>query len=498
MIGVILAGGSGTRLSLLNGSGSKALVPVGNRPHLLHQIELLRKAGCDRISVVASPNNEHDVSALVHHTGMALHWNVSVLRQPNPRGPVDAIYCAVAGERTDEPVHVLMSDTYLAEPLQVSTEKAKLTVGVAPSPARRSWAWHDGATWIDAQADVGEEVTIGAYYHPMAGVLAGAAYQALQRNDLGFEIPMSALLNVLQTETVTYPTWLDLGDLAALHSARRTSYMTREWHGVQEVSPGLMHKAGEDVRPQLDWIKNHLSNSIPQSQVVLPRAWSTCDGYFIEQVSDTPTLAELWLYRQGRPDTWAYVLDSVLTEVERSVWQASLTYGIRAHVVPWLWGKTIDRLGREHGRIDTREASALVTQLHHADIVPRRMKAVTGHGDLNFNNIFWSPNTGAVKLIDPRGDDMVPVIYELAKLRASYHGGFAAITHKLFHNGQLLANRSREIEEMDAVLSGNEYSLRQIAYVEACILLAATHLHPDDEAEMLYRRGLDILRDEVL
>ena len=88
---------------------------------------------------------------------------------------------------------------------------------------------------------------------------------------------------------------------------------------------------------------------------------------------------------------------------------------------------------------------------------------VRGHGDLNFTNILYSARTGVFKLLDPRGDPMkIPLSYELAKLRYSYHGGFAAITHGLYdfyYDGggepggvDLWPQRAVESDALDAVL----------------------------------------------
>lgn len=46
---VILAGGLGTRLKAVAGNLPKALVPVAGRPFIEHQLELLRKNGCDDV-----------------------------------------------------------------------------------------------------------------------------------------------------------------------------------------------------------------------------------------------------------------------------------------------------------------------------------------------------------------------------------------------------------------------------------------------------------------
>jgi glucose-1-phosphate thymidylyltransferase len=55
MKGVILAGGSGTRLHPLTKITNKHLLPLYNKPVIFHAVEKLVNAGIDRIMIVLSP-----------------------------------------------------------------------------------------------------------------------------------------------------------------------------------------------------------------------------------------------------------------------------------------------------------------------------------------------------------------------------------------------------------------------------------------------------------
>ena len=216
----------------------------------------------------------------------------------------------------------------------------------------------------------------------------------------------------------------------------------------------------------------------PHTSVLVPKVWQRNHGYTMEYI-DWPTLSELWLYREAVPQSWAWILKTVLRELNYGLW-------FPLHKVPsdlWFPRKAVTRLTQLDR--DTTEARALLVT--KSNILPYELEAVTGHGDLNFNNIFYSTNTGAIKLIDPRGDKAVPLLYELGKLRASYHGGFSAITH-----GLSLPNRAAEIKAMDVEL-GDKYTQDQLNFAEACILLAATPLHKESESDALYERGMELL-----
>lgn len=71
MKGVILAGGSGTRLAPLTKVTNKHLLPVYDKPLIYYGIEKLVEAGIDRIMVVTSPGAVDD---FVNLLGSGEHW----------------------------------------------------------------------------------------------------------------------------------------------------------------------------------------------------------------------------------------------------------------------------------------------------------------------------------------------------------------------------------------------------------------------------------------
>jgi len=55
MKAIILAGGTGTRLGSLTYATNKHLLPVGDRPMLMHGLDFLKQAGVDELLVVTGP-----------------------------------------------------------------------------------------------------------------------------------------------------------------------------------------------------------------------------------------------------------------------------------------------------------------------------------------------------------------------------------------------------------------------------------------------------------
>lgn len=100
MQALILAGGKGTRLRPLTVYTPKPVVPVVNRPFLLYQIDLLRKAGITDITLSLS----YQPDKIEHIVGSGSEFGVSLryITEPSPMGTGGAYKFAAdsAGETT--------------------------------------------------------------------------------------------------------------------------------------------------------------------------------------------------------------------------------------------------------------------------------------------------------------------------------------------------------------------------------------------------------------
>ncbi|HMM49827.1 MAG TPA: glucose-1-phosphate thymidylyltransferase [Miltoncostaeaceae bacterium] len=110
--GLVLSGGSGTRLRPITHTSAKQLVPVANRPVLFYGLDALRDAGVTDVGIIVGDTHQEIRDAV--GDGSALGINVTYIRQQQPLGLAHAVLTA-ADFLGDSPFVMYLGDNLLRD-----------------------------------------------------------------------------------------------------------------------------------------------------------------------------------------------------------------------------------------------------------------------------------------------------------------------------------------------------------------------------------------------
>jgi glucose-1-phosphate thymidylyltransferase len=144
MKGLILAGGSGSRLRPLTSTQSKQLVPIANRPILEYTIGHLAISGIKEIGVIISPETGEEIKEVI---GYGARWGVSLnyIVQDRPAGLAHAVKTAEYFLRSD-PFIMYLGDNLLYHSLEsmITTHANQVLLSEVEEPSRFGVARFEG------------------------------------------------------------------------------------------------------------------------------------------------------------------------------------------------------------------------------------------------------------------------------------------------------------------------------------------------------------------
>jgi glucose-1-phosphate thymidylyltransferase len=128
--GVILAGGSGSRLYPLTRITNKHLLPVHNQPMIYYPIQLLVSAGIDRILIVTGGNHAGEFLPLLGNGSAFGLKHLDYTYQEHPAGIADALALA-KHFISDDSVCVMLGDNIFEYSIRTSVDRFQLQGGGA-------------------------------------------------------------------------------------------------------------------------------------------------------------------------------------------------------------------------------------------------------------------------------------------------------------------------------------------------------------------------------
>jgi glucose-1-phosphate thymidylyltransferase len=244
MKGIILAGGTGSRLQPLTLVTNKHLLPVFNKPVIYYPIERLVEAGITEILIVTSTDYTHHFYRLLGD-GSAFGAKLSYAVQATPDGVAGALRLGEVFAR-GEKIAVILGDNVFEDSLKESVKNfsAKSSKGAALFLKRHVNAKHYGVVELDKKGkivDIVEKPAVpksdlcatGVYFYDKSVFSLMNKLTPSQRNE--YEITDVNKLYLKKKQLKHYllkGEWFDCGDFYWLFQANL--FIAKKHHNFEE------------------------------------------------------------------------------------------------------------------------------------------------------------------------------------------------------------------------------------------------------------------------
>ncbi len=278
MKGIILAGGSGTRLYPLTMVTSKQLLPVYDKPMIYYPLSTLMLAGIREILIISTPEDTPRFSALFGD-GKKFGLELSYAVQPRPAGLAQAFTIGEEFIGEDDVCMVLGDNLFYGNGLKQSLKRAtsNLREGrstifgyYVPDPQRFGVVEFDGegrAVSIEEkpQCPKSNYAVVGLYFYTNDVVEIAKTIRPSARGELEITSVNQRYLEAGKLDVITFGrgfTWLDTGTHEALADATAFVKMIEERQGLMISCPEeIAYINGWITAEQLEELANGMKSN---------------------------------------------------------------------------------------------------------------------------------------------------------------------------------------------------------------------------------------------
>ena len=252
--GILLAGGSGTRLYPITMGISKQLLPIYDKPMVYYPLSVLMLAGINEIAIITTPHDNNQYRALL---GNGSQWgiNLTYIIQPKPEGLAQAFILAEEFLNGSESTLILGDNIFHGDGIRELLQKANNSTAAAnifgyhvSDPERY------GVIDFDANGNVksiiekpkkpkSNHAVVGLYF---LDETAPDRAKNIKLSDRG-ELEITSLLNTyLEDKSLKVHqmsrgyAWLDTGTHASLLDAGNFVRTLQKRQGLQIGSPDIV------------------------------------------------------------------------------------------------------------------------------------------------------------------------------------------------------------------------------------------------------------------
>lgn len=252
--GILLAGGSGTRLYPITMGISKQLLPIYDKPMVYYPLSVLMLAGINEIAIITTPHDNNQYRALL---GDGSQWgiNLTYIIQPKPEGLAQAFILAEEFLNGSESTLILGDNIFHGDGIRELLQKANNSTAAAnifgyhvSDPERY------GVIDFDANGNVksiiekpkkpkSNHAVVGLYF---LDETAPDRAKNINPSDRG-ELEITSLLNTyLEDKSLLVHqmsrgyAWLDTGTHASLLDAGNFVRTLQKRQGLQIGSPDIV------------------------------------------------------------------------------------------------------------------------------------------------------------------------------------------------------------------------------------------------------------------